>query len=132
MGGALNLVFQLQHSDEEESANPTSKTGPKELGKLDIKWRTTLGDVGRLQTLPISAPAAAMRDISLQVVGSALMKPGLLSLLLCLGGSNAPAVYALCIGHLFPSMTRVICCGKQTLNQVQIQRCAFWHLGLSS
>lgn len=67
LGGALNLVFQLSPVQQEDSAKLADGTAGGVLGKLDIKWRTTFGDVGRLQTQPISAPAAALKDVKLQV-----------------------------------------------------------------
>ena len=67
LGGALNLLYQLKHSAPSHTMKSAEKPDKGILGKLDIKWRTTMGDVGRLQTQPISVPAAGLKDICIQV-----------------------------------------------------------------
>ena len=65
-GGALNLLYKLEISRESGVGSAGSADGAT-LGKLDIRWRTPLGDLGRLQTQPIVALAAAAKEVVLQV-----------------------------------------------------------------
>ena len=67
LGGSLNLLFKVKHATSEEAREMPDGAESGILGKLDIQWRTNLGDIGRLQTQSISASAAAIKDISLQV-----------------------------------------------------------------
>lgn len=67
LGGSLNLLFKVQRAGSEQARKLPEGTDSGVLGKLAIKWRTNLGDVGRLQTQSITASAAAIKDISLQV-----------------------------------------------------------------
>ena len=39
----------------------------KVLGKLDIKWRNSVGEVGRLQTQPIAMTGSSSKDVSMEV-----------------------------------------------------------------
>ena len=55
-GCAANFVYRL------------SSVGEGALGKLEIRWRSQLGDSGRLQTQQILAAPSLSRDASLTVV----------------------------------------------------------------
>lgn len=68
-GGAANVVYSVA-MPERTSPVPTGKQdslpaaataapplGSSALGKLEIKWRSTLGGTGRLQTQQIQAPS---------------------------------------------------------------------------
>lgn len=63
-GGALNLVYQLEKQSAPGAA-VQEPVGGGMLGKLDIKWRAPMGDLGRLQTQPIISPVAAKRNLQL-------------------------------------------------------------------
>ena len=45
-----------------------SSAGEGALGKLEIRWRSQLGDSGRLQTQQILAAPALSRDASLAAI----------------------------------------------------------------
>ena len=63
----MNLLYQL---DPMMQADQRHLEPPKgSMGKLDIKWRTPLGDVGRLQTQQIVV-SNATKDFELQVTPS--------------------------------------------------------------
>lgn len=62
----MNLLYRLEASGQSgDSRRPEGPGGV--LGKLDIRWRAALGEVGRLQTQPIVASAAVAKDFELQV-----------------------------------------------------------------
>ena len=67
LGGSFNLLYKVQHALPKGAKKTPEGADSGVLGKLDIKWRTNFGDVGRLQTQPIAASAAAVKDINLQV-----------------------------------------------------------------
>ena len=69
-GGAVNLLYRLAPKDQ--SGKGPLETAGSGMGKLEIKWRSSLGDVGRLQTQQILAAAAASKELELQVAGPIL------------------------------------------------------------
>ena len=52
-----------------------SSAGEGALGKLEIRWRSQLGDSGRLQTQQILAAPALSRDASLAAVSLPAVRP---------------------------------------------------------
>ena len=63
-GGAANVVYRVQRQQQQQqaAAREGAKLAPAApaqataaLGRLEIKWRGTLGDTGRLQTQQIQA-----------------------------------------------------------------------------
>lgn len=50
-GGIYNYLYQLKHASHE--SGHTRIDGSNILGKLQITWRTNLGESGRLQTQQI-------------------------------------------------------------------------------
>ncbi|KAL9234071.1 hypothetical protein vseg_008984 [Gypsophila vaccaria] len=65
-GGIYNFLYQLKLSTQ-ESTQPKVE-GSNILGKLQITWRTNLGEPGRLQTQQILGSPVARKEIDLQVV----------------------------------------------------------------
>lgn len=62
-GGIHNFLYQLKLSSQ-ESAQMKSNV----LGKLQITWRTNLGEPGRLQTQQILGSPISQKEIDLRVV----------------------------------------------------------------
>ncbi|XP_024199495.1 trafficking protein particle complex subunit 13 homolog isoform X2 [Rosa chinensis] len=63
-GGVRNYLYQLiSHGSAQ-----TKVEGSNILGKLQITWRTNLGEPGRLQTQQIMGTPITRKDIELQVV----------------------------------------------------------------
>ena len=62
-GCAANFVYRL------------SSAGEGALGKLEIRWRSQLGDSGRLQTQQILAAPALSRDASLAAISLPAVRP---------------------------------------------------------
>lgn len=54
MGCASNYLFKLTRRGGEAAADNAGSA----LGKLEIKWKGSLGEVGRLQTQQILGPPA--------------------------------------------------------------------------
>lgn len=65
-GGIHNFLYQLKSSSQESTQTRTE--GSNILGKLQITWRTNLGEPGRLQTQHILGSAVPRKEIDLQVV----------------------------------------------------------------
>ncbi|XP_077225967.1 trafficking protein particle complex subunit-like protein isoform X2 [Tasmannia lanceolata] len=65
-GGIHNYLYQLKVSSHESAQVKVS--GSNVLGKLQITWRTNLGEPGRLQTQQILGSPIAHKDIELRVV----------------------------------------------------------------
>ncbi|CAM6096380.1 unnamed protein product [Calypogeia fissa] len=64
-GGTRHFLYELKRPGESGS----SKTGiSNALGKLEILWRTTLGEPGRLQTQQIMGNPIPRKDVSLELV----------------------------------------------------------------
>lgn len=119
-GGALNLLFRLQHKPAERPGHRVEGADGGVLGKLDIKWRTTMGDVGRLQTQPISATAAALKDIQIQVAESTLGARTSIPFMLCTSGFSG--------GYISPKLN------KRELQQTIISflACSGWTVSTGS
>ncbi|KAK7362862.1 hypothetical protein VNO77_04986 [Canavalia gladiata] len=66
-GGIYNYLYQLKLSSSDGSAQ-TKVEGSNVLGKLQITWRTNLGEPGRLQTQQILGTPTTKKEIELQVV----------------------------------------------------------------
>ncbi|XP_006361038.1 trafficking protein particle complex subunit 13 isoform X2 [Solanum tuberosum] len=65
-GGIHNFLYQLKLSSD---GSPLPKVeGSNVLGKLQITWRTNLGEPGRLQTQQILGSPIAQKDIELRAV----------------------------------------------------------------
>ncbi|KAI5657048.1 hypothetical protein M9H77_25841 [Catharanthus roseus] len=65
-GGIHNYLYELRSSTQEP---PTVKVeGSNILGKLQITWRTNLGEPGRLQTQQILGSPIAHKDVELQAL----------------------------------------------------------------
>ncbi|MCD7473408.1 hypothetical protein HAX54_015244 [Datura stramonium] len=65
-GGIHNFLYQLKLSSD---GSPLPKVeGSNVLGKLQITWRTNLGEPGRLQTQQILGSPIARKDIELRAV----------------------------------------------------------------
>lgn len=65
-GGIHNFLYQLKLSSD---GSPLPKVeGSNVLGKLQITWRTNLGEPGRLQTQQILGSSIAQKDIELRAV----------------------------------------------------------------
>lgn len=65
-GGIHNFLYQLKLSSQESTQ--TRIEGSNILGKLQITWRTNLGEPGRLQTQHILGSPVPRKEIDLQVV----------------------------------------------------------------
>ncbi|KAK7252166.1 hypothetical protein RIF29_35930 [Crotalaria pallida] len=65
-GGIYNYLYQLK-STQDASAEAKVE-GSNVLGKLQITWRTNLGEPGRLQTQHILGTPTTKKEIELQVV----------------------------------------------------------------
>ncbi|KAK7319665.1 hypothetical protein RJT34_04388 [Clitoria ternatea] len=65
-GGIHNYLYQLKSSSD--GSAQTKVEGSNVLGKLQITWRTNLGEPGRLQTQQILGTPATKKEIELQVV----------------------------------------------------------------
>ncbi|XP_021726418.1 trafficking protein particle complex subunit 13-like isoform X1 [Chenopodium quinoa] len=65
-GGIHNFLYQLKLSAQESTQ--TRIEGSNILGKLQITWRTNLGEPGRLQTQHILGSPVPRKEIDLQVV----------------------------------------------------------------
>ncbi|PKA60150.1 hypothetical protein AXF42_Ash009834 [Apostasia shenzhenica] len=65
-GGTFNYLYQLRQSLQEGGLLKVG--GSNILGKLQITWRTNLGESGRLQTQQILGTPLVQKDIDLQVV----------------------------------------------------------------
>ncbi|KAJ7548624.1 hypothetical protein O6H91_07G019900 [Diphasiastrum complanatum] len=63
-GGARHYLFQLRRP---QTASVTLD-GNNTLGKLELMWRTTLGEPGRLQTQQILGTPIPRKDVELQVM----------------------------------------------------------------
>ncbi|KAK4759751.1 hypothetical protein SAY87_022882 [Trapa incisa] len=64
-GGIQNYLYQLKSSSR---ASDQIKVEGNVLGKLQLTWRTNLGEPGRLQTQQILGAAVVRKEIDLQVV----------------------------------------------------------------
>ncbi|KAK4755019.1 hypothetical protein SAY87_008776 [Trapa incisa] len=64
-GGIQNYLYQLKSSSQ---SSDQIKVEGNVLGKLQITWRTNLGEPGRLQTQQILGAVIARKEIDLQVV----------------------------------------------------------------
>lgn len=65
-GGIYNYLYQLRLSSQESSQMKVE--GSNVLGKLQITWRTNLGEPGRLQTQQILGSPIARKEIEVQIV----------------------------------------------------------------
>ncbi|KAK8916647.1 hypothetical protein KSP39_PZI022887 [Platanthera zijinensis] len=65
-GGIFNYLYQLTQTSQE--SGQVKVGGSNILGKLQITWRTNLGEPGRLQTQQIIGTPLLPKDIDLQVV----------------------------------------------------------------
>ncbi|MED6132034.1 hypothetical protein PIB30_015396 [Stylosanthes scabra] len=65
-GGIYNYLYQLKSSTG--SSAQSKVEGSNVLGKLQITWRTNLGEPGRLQTQQILGTPTTKKEIELQVV----------------------------------------------------------------
>ncbi|KAG9140387.1 hypothetical protein Leryth_019608 [Lithospermum erythrorhizon] len=65
-GGIYNYLYQLKLSSQ---GSPQSKVeGSNVLGKLQITWRTNLGEPGRLQTQHILGTPISLKDVELHAM----------------------------------------------------------------
>ncbi|CAL0313927.1 unnamed protein product [Lupinus luteus] len=65
-GGIYNYLYQLKSAPD--GSSQTKVEGSNVLGKLQITWRTNLGEPGRLQTQHILGTPTTKKDIELQLV----------------------------------------------------------------
>ncbi|KAI3868980.1 hypothetical protein MKW92_007101 [Papaver armeniacum] len=65
-GGIHNFLYQLKQSSDGPAQIKVE--GSNTLGKLQITWRTNLGEPGRLQTQHILGSPFARKEIELQIV----------------------------------------------------------------
>ncbi|GAB4831212.1 hypothetical protein Ancab_005222 [Ancistrocladus abbreviatus] len=65
-GGIHNFLYQLKLS--KQGSGQEKVDGPNVLGKLQITWRTNLGEPGRLQTQQILGSPVPRKEIELLVV----------------------------------------------------------------
>ncbi|XVF87508.1 hypothetical protein PTKIN_Ptkin18bG0125600 [Pterospermum kingtungense] len=65
-GGIYNYLYQLKFSSP--GSAQVKVEGTNILGKLQITWRTNLGEPGRLQTQQILGTPISRKDIELQVL----------------------------------------------------------------
>lgn len=65
-GGIYNYLYQLKTSSDVSAQMKVE--GSNVLGKLQITWRTNLGEPGRLQTQQILGTPATKKEVELQVV----------------------------------------------------------------
>lgn len=66
-GGIHNYLYQLKMLSH-GSSSPVKVQGSNVLGKLQITWRTNLGEPGRLQTQQILGTPITSKEIELNVV----------------------------------------------------------------
>ncbi|KAH9748625.1 trafficking protein particle complex subunit 13 [Citrus sinensis] len=66
-GGIHNYLYQLKMLSH-GSSSPVKVQGSNVLGKLQITWRTNLGEPGRLQTQQILGTTITSKEIELNVV----------------------------------------------------------------
>ncbi|KAF7803478.1 trafficking protein particle complex subunit 13 [Senna tora] len=66
VGGIHNYLYQLKMSSP--GSAQTKVEGSNVLGKLQITWRTNLGEPGRLQTQQILGTPITKKEIELQIV----------------------------------------------------------------
>ncbi|OMO76477.1 hypothetical protein CCACVL1_15647 [Corchorus capsularis] len=65
-GGICNYLYQLKYSSGDSAQ--VKVEGSNILGKLQITWRTNLGEPGRLQTQQILGTPITRKEIELQVL----------------------------------------------------------------
>lgn len=65
-GGVRNYLYQLKQLVHEPVSMRVENSNT--LGKLDITWRTTLGEPGRLQTQQILGSAIPQKEVDIRVV----------------------------------------------------------------
>lgn len=65
-GGVHNYLYQLKQPNVESAS--VRVEGSNTLGKLEITWRTTLGEPGRLQTQQILGSAIPQKEVDVRVV----------------------------------------------------------------
>ncbi|XP_057843106.1 uncharacterized protein LOC131052440 isoform X2 [Cryptomeria japonica] len=65
-GGIRNYIYQLTQSSSESTA--VKVEGSNTLGKLQITWRTNLGEPGRLQTQNILGNPISHKEVDIQIV----------------------------------------------------------------
>ncbi|KAJ6834314.1 trafficking protein particle complex subunit 13 [Iris pallida] len=65
-GGIFNYLYQLRQPPRE--SGQAKVDGSNILGKLQITWRTNLGEPGRLQTQQILGTSLSHKDIDLQIL----------------------------------------------------------------
>lgn len=65
-GGVRNYLYELKQLGHEPVAMRVENSNT--LGKLDITWRTTLGEPGRLQTQQILGSAIPLKEVDIRLV----------------------------------------------------------------
>lgn len=65
-GGSLNVLFRVRR--EVRPAGAKSGQVGNALGKIELKWRGPMGEVGRLQTQQIMGVPDARKEVALQVL----------------------------------------------------------------
>lgn len=65
-GGVRNYLYQLKQPTGESASLKIE--GSNTLGKLEITWRTTLGEPGRLQTQQILGSAITQKEVDVRIV----------------------------------------------------------------
>lgn len=64
IGCGSNYLFRLTR----RGGGAAAETAGSALGKLEIKWRGSLGEVGRLQTQQILGPPTPTKEVELEIV----------------------------------------------------------------
>eukprot|EP00897_Mesotaenium_endlicherianum_P002298 jgi/Mesen1/2096/ME000151S01356 len=67
-GGTRHFLYHLTRAPAEASSSSARMEGGSALGKLEITWRTTLGEPGRLQTQQIVGNPIARKEVELKLV----------------------------------------------------------------
>ncbi len=66
-GGIHQFLFHLQRVNTLKSSSARPSKDGNALGKLEIKWRNSMGEVGRLQTQQIVGQSEPRKEVSMQV-----------------------------------------------------------------
>eukprot|EP00270_Netrium_digitus_P010916 TRINITY_DN3424_c0_g1_i1.p1 TRINITY_DN3424_c0_g1~~TRINITY_DN3424_c0_g1_i1.p1 ORF type:complete len:393 (-),score=66.37 TRINITY_DN3424_c0_g1_i1:157-1260(-) len=66
-GGTRHFVYQFRRTSAHQQ-EPQRLEGGNSLGKLEITWRTTLGELGRLQTQQILGNPLPRKEVELRLV----------------------------------------------------------------
>lgn len=111
---------------------PKSESNPSSaLGKLDISWRGTFGQTGRLQTSQLTRKISNVEPFSIKVVKipNLILSEEPFSID-CVVSNNTEALVDLTVSGVKSKMTSVLCSGKASTRIGQIKAGQFVSLTL--